>query len=83
MKQLFLNVLLVLACIMYVGKISASKRNSFAMPKAPKSYVKKAPYAGMGKSSSVNGMPKTKCVSGHTKRTSKGCTYVNPYAKSK
>ncbi len=47
------------------------------------SYKKAAPYAGYGKRSTVNGLPKTKTTSGHVKKTSKGYTYVNPYARSK
>lgn len=45
-------------------------------------YTKKAPYAGYGKISKTTGLPKTKIVSGHVKKTSKGYTYVNPYARS-
>ncbi|KKM60715.1 MAG: hypothetical protein K940chlam5_01228 [Candidatus Anoxychlamydiales bacterium] len=48
-----------------------------------KSYAKKSPYQGYGKPSKVNGLPKCKTTSGHVKKTSKGYTYVNPYAKSK
>lgn len=48
-----------------------------------KPYSKKAPYVGYGKKSKVNGLPKYKITSGHTKKTSKGYTYVNPYARSK
>jgi len=47
-----------------------------------KPYTKKASYAGYGKPSKVNGLPKTKITSGHVKKTSKGYTYVNPYARS-
>lgn len=46
-------------------------------------YSKKAPYAGCGKTSKVNGLPKCKTTSGYMKRTSKGCTYVNPYCRSR
>lgn len=46
-------------------------------------YTKKAPYAGYGKPSKVNGQIKTKHVTGHVKKTSKGYTYVNPYSRSK
>lgn len=46
-------------------------------------YTKKAPYQGYGKPSKVNGLPKFKTTSGHFKKTSKGYTYVNPYARSK
>lgn len=48
-----------------------------------KPYVKKTPYAGLGKKSSANGLIKAKGVSGHFKKTSTGHTFVNPYAKSK
>lgn len=48
-----------------------------------KSYAKKSPYQGYGKPSKVNGLPKCKITSGHVKKTSKGYTYVSPYAKSK
>ena len=47
------------------------------------SYSRKAPYAGYGKTSKVNGLPKCKTTSGHMKRTSKGYTYVNPYCRSR
>ncbi len=50
---------------------------------ATRNYTKKAPYAGMGKQSKRNGLIKTKSISGHGKRTKKGYTYVNSYARSK
>ncbi|MCL5875353.1 MAG: hypothetical protein M1114_02685 [Candidatus Dependentiae bacterium] len=50
---------------------------------SPKPYVKKAPCAGLGKSSKANGLLKSKIVPAHTKRTSKGYTLVNSYARSK
>lgn len=50
---------------------------------AKTTYTKKAPYAGMGKKSNRNELIKTKGISGHGKRTKKGYTYVNPYARSK
>lgn len=71
------------------SQLSAAPRKSYT-PKSystksyqTKSYSKKAPYAGYGKPSKVNGLPKTKITSGHVKRTNKGYVYVNPYAKSK
>ena len=74
-------------CVTSSGQLEAAtnKRSSYiTTKKAPKtSYKKKAPYEGYGKKSSVNGMPKTKIVNGHVKQTSKGYTYVNPYAKSR
>ncbi len=78
------------------GLHAASKRSYFPSytpdyrPKAystksygSKTYTKKAPYAGYGKPSKANGLPKTKTTSGHMKKTSKGYTYVNPYARSR
>ena len=58
-----------------------SKNYNYNYSKKP--YSKKAPYAGYGKPSKVNGLPKTKITSGHVKKTSKGYTHVNPYARSK
>ena len=58
-----------------VKKVYKSAKKSY--------YKKKAPYAGYGKESSVNGTSKTKIINGHIKKTSKGYTYVNPYARSK
>lgn len=55
----------------------------FAATRDLHAYTKKAPYSDYGKISKTTGLPKTKIVSGHVKRTSKGYTYVNPYAKSK
>lgn len=65
-----------------------SSKSYYKSPKTrcyvkPPQYSKKAPYSGYGKRSKVNGLPKTKITSGHVKRTSKGYTYVNPYARSK
>ena len=83
MKRILLSLLSLVVCVLCMPEVSASRRNSFATPKTPKSYVKKAPCAGMGQKSSANGLYKTKRVSGHTKQTSKGYTYVNSYARSK
>ena len=71
------------AFMVNTAEIYAVRKASFAAHKAPRVYTKKAPYAGMSKKSSSNGLIKTKGVSGHGKRTSKGYTYVNPYARSK
>lgn len=60
-----------------------SKRSNTRCYVEPPQYSKKASYSGYGKRSKVNGLPKTKITSGHVKRTSKGYTYVNPYARSK
>lgn len=56
-----------------------AKRNSFGQTK---SYQKKRAYEGLGKKSKVTSLPKTKITNGHGKRTKKGYTYVNPYARS-
>ena len=37
---------------------------------------------GYGKISKITGRRRTKIVSGHWRRTSRGYTYVNPYARS-
>lgn len=78
LKKLSLCSLLALGCLF--GQKLYAKRISFG---STKSYTKKAPYAGLGKTSKVNRLPKTKTISGHGKRTCKGYTYVNPYARSK
>jgi len=80
MKRFLLSVAVV--CAVFAQMLDA--KSSFHCKSYSKSsYTKKAPYAGMGKRSSANGMIKAKGVSGHVKHTSKGYTYVNPYAKSK
>lgn len=72
-----------------VGELNAAPKKTYTQETystkvaTKKSYSKKAPYAGYGKPSKVNGQPKTKITSGHVKKTSKGYTYVNPYARSK
>ena len=58
------------------------KSNSFGFPKT-RTYTKKRAYEGFGQKSKSNGLYKTKITSGHVKRTNKGYTYVNPYARSK
>lgn len=47
------------------------------------SRMKQAPNAGYGKRSKINGLPKTKIISPHMKRTHKGYVSVNSYARSK
>ena len=55
----------------------------FASPEA-EAYTQKAPYQGYGEASKVNGMPKTKAISGYTKKSSTGgYVRVNPYYRSK
>ncbi|MCK4265224.1 hypothetical protein KAW80_02600 [Candidatus Babeliales bacterium] len=60
-----------------------SNRRSYSMHYGKsRGYVQKAPYAGFGQVSRVNGLRKTKIVSGYFKPSS-GYKYVNPYARSK
>ncbi len=75
----FLTCLLSIAYLLSPNLLYG-KKCSFG---SSKTYSKKSPYAGLGKKSSSNGLIKTRRVSGHGKRTSKGYTYVNPYARSK
>lgn len=46
-------------------------------------YPKKEAMSGFFKRSSVNGLTKVNPTSGHYRHTSKGYTYVNPYARSR
>lgn len=50
---------------------------------ARRAYQKKSAFSGFGKISKITKIPKTKIASGHCKKTCKGYTYVNPYARSK
>lgn len=83
------SLALLATTILSVGELSAAPKKAYTQKSSStkattkKPYVKKAPYAGYGKPSKVNGQPKTKTTSGHVKKTSKGYTYVNPYARSK
>lgn len=80
MFKYFISGILGLAVLTTTtNNLDAAPRKSYSRA----SYSKKAPYAGYGKPSKVNGLPKCKTTSGYTKRTSKGYTYVNPYARSK
>lgn len=79
-RKSFLCALMVATCLSTMETLA--KRASFGM-RSSRTYTKKAPNAGFGKPSKVNRLPKTKTITGHTKRTSKGYTYVNPYARSK
>jgi hypothetical protein len=47
-----------------------------------KKYVNGVPVTGYGEISKVTGRPRTKIVSGYWRHTSKGLTWVNPYARS-
>lgn len=73
-------------------KVTSTNKGSFSIPKnvvknpkinTARIYTKKAAYSGLGKKSEETGLIKTKVVNGHMKRTNRGVTYVNPYAKSK
>ena len=82
MKKLiiFLGAVLVITSTAFTYKcLTYSHRSSFP---ATKSYVKKAPYAGFGQRSTVNGQIKARGVSGYFK-PSNGYKYVNSYARSK
>lgn len=46
-------------------------------------YTQKGPYEGYGQPSKVNGIPKTKSISGYTKVTKNGVVRVNPYSRSR
>lgn len=91
MRALLLIAFVLFGCTISIGKPIRSIKSSNKPNKPIKSikqnrakpYVKKAPYAGLGKKSSANGLIKAKGVSGHFKKTTKGHTFVNPYAKSK
>lgn len=65
------------------AKCRNASKSSYTAPKKTQSYTKKASLEGLGKPSKANNLPKTKVTSGHVKRTSKGYTQVNPYARSK
>jgi hypothetical protein len=82
--QTFLGSILITFFLVVPADVLAYKKASCSFPKSTtKSYTKKTPCAGLGKRSKVNGLPKTKIVGGHVKKTSKGYTHVNPYARSK
>jgi hypothetical protein len=89
-KGFFISLVAIL-CVAFSGNVlyaapkkTSSQRTYQSKKKSStKTYTKKRPYEGYGKKSSANGQPKTKPVKGHVKRTKKGYTYVNPYARSK
>lgn len=72
---------LIVLAFFCLNQSAVEAKRSFGF-KAPKTYIKKAPCAGLGKISKINGRMKTNIVSSHVKRTSKGMTLVNPYARS-
>lgn len=83
------SLALLATTFLSVGELSAAPRKPYTKKSystkttTKKFYSKKAPYAGYGQPSKVNGQPKTKVTSGHVKKTNKGYSYVNPYARSK
>jgi hypothetical protein len=82
--QTFLGSILITIFLAVPADVLAYKKTSCSFHKSTtKSYTKKAPCAGLGRRSKVNGLPKTKVVSGHVKKTNKGLALVNPYARSK
>jgi hypothetical protein len=85
-KKSIFGTLLTIFCLAYSIPLQAAHKKSTAYQShqktSKKPYVKKSAYQGFGKKSTVNGKYKTKIVQGHIKRTKKGYTYVNPYAKS-
>lgn len=84
LTMIFLGFLFAITCMVSTEPLHAySRKTSIYTPYTPKSYTKKAPCAGFGKRSKANGLPKTKIVRGHVKKTNKGYTRVNPYARSK
>ena len=81
LTMIFLGFLFAVTCMVSTEPFLAYSRKTSIS--APKSYTKKAPCAGFGKRSKANGLPKTKIVRGHVKKTNKGYTRVNPYARSR
>ena len=75
----------VITSIMHFKNLNAfSKKISLVgVSKKTKSYIKKPLYAGLGKKSSVNGLYKTKSISGYWKKSGKSYSYVNSYSRSK
>jgi hypothetical protein len=81
MNHKVIGYLLSLMCFGLLAQgMHARSRRSFGYPRT---YVKKTPCAGFGQRSSANGRIKVKRSSGHFKKTCKGYTYVNSYARSR
>lgn len=83
MKKLLMTILcslFVITWVVQIGTLKAYGKKTYSYK--AKSYKPKAPYAGLGKRSSVNGMPKTRIIHGYFK-PSNGYKFVNPYARSK
>lgn len=83
MNKNLLRLLFVCACLLSIQPAHAAKKSFRMKSYKSKQYTKKAPFADFGKPSRVSKLPKTKVISGHVKKTAKGYTYVNPYARSK
>lgn len=77
------SLLLLASCLLFVKNIESKGYRSYSTRAYTRGYTKKTHYAGFGKQSKVNGLIKTKPISGHGKRTSKGYTHVNSYSRSK
>ncbi len=76
------NIFIFLSALLFLvnfNEVYGARTRRFG---STKTYVKKAPYAGYGQKSTVNGKIKTKRASGYFK-PSNGYKFVNPYAKSK
>lgn len=71
----FFSSLLTIICMVSTTPLDARSKKS-------KSYTPKPAYSGLGKPSKKTGRIKIKSTSGHYKRTSKGYTRVNTYARS-
>lgn len=93
MKKLLAKLfsfLLVIAFVTSIGNIGAKKSAFSCKPirikscksYSKKTYTKKTPYEGFGKTSKANGRIKTKGVKGYVKPKD-GYKFVNPYSKSK
>ena len=79
MKYLFKCMILIFCTAS--SQYTVAKKMSFGSY-GSRSYIKKAPCAGLGKISPVTKQIKTKVTSGHVKRTCRGMTHVNAYART-
>jgi|GEM_PF-7081533 len=76
----FLLILAVVS-LSFSATMDAKRATSCKTCSTKKSYTKKSPYAGYGKTSKTTGKIKVKTTSGYYK-PSKGYKYVNAYARS-
>ncbi len=79
MKPLAL-LLLVITSVGFTMNVDAKRMRVFKTSKVSK---KKTICQDLGKPSKANGLLKTKITGSHFKRTSKGYTLVNAYARSR